>query len=170
MKRTILSALTVLTLLSACDKDEDDDNELNSTDRTFMTNVAMGNMAEVQAGQLAATKGTNPQVVQFGQHMVTEHTLAQTELRAMADSLGVALPTTVDAEHQALMVRLNGLSGYSFDTAYMNSQVRDHQKTLNIFQMEMNDGNHQRVRFYASKYMPHIQMHLQEAQSIRSSL
>ena len=170
MKKTLLSALTVLALFTACDKDDDDENELNSTDRNFMTNVAIANMAEVMTGQLAATKGTNPGVVQFGQHMVMEHGMAQTELQRMADSLGHTLPTTVDPEHQALMTRLNSLSGYQFDTAYINSQVKDHQKTLNIFQMEQGDGDHWRVRYYASKYRPHIEMHLHVADSLQDAL
>jgi putative membrane protein len=65
---------------------------------------------------------------------------------------------------------LNSLSGRSFDTAYINSQIKDHQKTLSIFQMEINDGDNQNVRNYASKYLPHIQMHLQKADSLSRAL
>lgn len=102
--------------------------------------------------------------------MVTEHGMAQTELKNIGASLGRNVPDTVDAEHQALMVRLNSLSGYSFDTAYINSQVKDHQKTITIFQMELNDGDNQSLRNYAGKYLPNIQLHLQKADSLKLAL
>lgn len=162
-------SFALMALVTSCDKDNDD-NDLNSTDHTFMTQVAIGNNAEIMAGNLAATKGNDPAVRAFGQMMVTEHGLAKNDLQDIASDLGRNLPDTVDAEHQALMVYLNSLSGYSFDTAYMNSQVRDHLKTLNIFQMELSGGQHQRVRNYAQNYLPHIQMHYHKADSLARAL
>jgi putative membrane protein len=116
-----------LALLSSCDKDNNDSN-LNSTDQTFMNQAAISNKAEIMAGQLAATKGNSAAVRSFGEWMVTEHGMAQSDLQALASSLGKNLPDTVDAQHQALMARLNSLSGYSFDTAYINSQVMDQRR------------------------------------------
>lgn len=168
MKKLFLIGGLAVAILSACNKNNDDD--LNSTDQTFMAQVAMGNRAEIMAGQLAATKGNSAAVKAFGQMMVTEHTMAQTDLQNLASSLNVSLPGGVPPEDSLLMIRLNSLSGRSFDTAYINSQVMDHQKTLNIFQMELNNGNHQSVRNYASQYLPHIQMHYQKADSISRTL
>src|SRR5207253_1894160 len=118
-----------LLVVTACDKDDDDD-DVNDTDRNFITMGSISNNAEIGAGQLAASKGNTAMVRAFGQHMVNEHTLAQTDLRNRATTLGISAPDTIDAMHRALMVRLNSLSGYSFDTAYMNSQVNDHNNTL----------------------------------------
>src|SRR3954468_24500042 len=110
MKKVFFATgLAVSIAFAACDKDKDNnnDNDVNTTDQTFMTNVAIGNMAEIMAGQLAASKGTNASVKSFGQLMVTEHGQAQADLQSIATSLSIQLPTTVDAEHQALMNRLN---------------------------------------------------------------
>lgn len=169
MKKLFLAGTLVLAILSSCKKD-DNENDANSTDQMFVTQVAIGNKAEIMAGQLAATKGNSAGVREFGQMMVTEHGQAQTDLQNVASGIGVTLPDTVDAEHQALMVRLNSLTGYSFDTAYINSQVKDHQKTLNIFQTEISNGNNTSVRNYASTYLPHIQMHYQKADSLSKAL
>jgi putative membrane protein len=57
----------------------------------------------------------------------------------------------------------------SFDTAYINSQVKDHQAAVNLFQSEISAGATQSVKDYASKYLPHIQMHLNMADSIRTT-
>jgi putative membrane protein len=169
MKKFLLAGSFVIAVLSACDKD-DNENDMNSTDQTFMTQVSIGNKAEIMAGQLAATKGTNAGVKAFGQMMVSEHGQAQSDLQALASSLGRTLGDTVDAEHQALMTRLNSLTGRAFDTAYINSQVRDHQKTLTIFQAEVSSGNNNKVQNYANTYLPHIQMHLQMADSLSRTL
>ena len=51
---------------------------------------------------------------------------------------------------------------------YMTSQVNDHQATLGIFETEINSGTNQKVKAYAQKYRPHIEHHLEEADSIRT--
>jgi len=169
MKKVFLTGSVALIVFASCKKDKDNNN-VNSTDQTFLTQVAIGNKAEVMAGQLAATKATNPAIKSFGQLMVTEHGQAQTDLQNVYSSVGQTMPDTVDAEHQALMARLNSLTGHSFDTAYINSQVKDHQKTLIIFQSEINDGDNSNVKNYANTYLPHIQMHLQKADSLSRTL
>jgi len=169
MKKVFLAGSVALIIFASCKKDKDNSN-VNSTDQTFLTQVAIANKAEVMAGQLAATKATNPAIKSFGQLMVTEHGQAQTDLQNVYSTVGKTMQDTVDAEHQALMARLNSLTGHSFDTAYINSQVKDHQKTLMIFQSEINDGDNSSVKNYANTYLPHIQMHLQKADSLSRTL
>ena len=168
MKKMFIAASVLAMVLVACDKDDDD--EINGTDQDFVRMASISNNAEVMAGQLAATKATAPMVKTFGANMVTEHTQAQTDLKTRASEVNISVSDTVDAEHRALMTRLNSLSGYSFDTAYMNSQVKDHQKTIDFFQTEINGGQHQRIKSYANDYLPHIQMHFNKADSIRKAL
>jgi putative membrane protein len=172
MKKVFLfGSLAAMTVFTACDKNNNDNNNnSNSTDQMFVTQVAIGNNAEIQAGQLAATKATNADVKSFGQMMATEHSQAQADLKTSASSAGFTVSDSVDAEHRALMTRLSTLSGLAFDTAYMHSQVNDHLKTLTIFQMENYSGSNQAIRNYASQYLPHIQMHLQKADSISRRL
>lgn len=169
MKKWVIAGCICAFLVTACDKDEDE-NELNQTDRTFVSMASISNNAEVMAGQLAATKATNTAVKAFGQQMVTEHTAAQQDLKGRASGVGLNAPDTVDAEHQALMARLDTLSGNAFDTVYMNSQVRDHARTIDLFTTEINNGRHSTIRSYASDYLPHIQQHLVKADSIRKLL
>ncbi len=167
----LIGSLAVLCLLSACDKlshffDDGSNNNLNVTDKTFVIKTAIGNTAEVQAGQLAATKAINPVVKSFGQLMVSEHTQAQNDLKVVGAKVGIQVADTVDAQHRALITMLNSLSGRAFDSAYIKSQVMDHQQTYAIFQLELQAGKNPDVKSYAQKYLPHIEAHLQAAQSI----
>jgi putative membrane protein len=157
-----------IAVCSACD-DDDDERALNDTDRNFVNNAAVANIAEVKLGQLAATKANSQAVKDFGQHMVMEHTTALNELRDIADDYRNGdLPEEMDQQHKQMEQQLMNLSGYSFDSLYMASQVTDHQATKMLFETEVSGGTEARVKAYATKYLPHITAHLQKADSIKA--
>jgi putative membrane protein len=163
--KKLLFSLLVISALVACEKDK-----LNDTDRDFAMQAGHANAAEIAAGQMAAQKGSSAMVRSYGQMMVMDHQMAQTELVNIGNAEGLSVPTTPDPAHQALMQRLSTLSGYQFDTAYMNSQIMDHQMSINLFQNEVDNGRRDRLQDYAADKLPHLRMHLQKADSIRSAL
>lgn len=169
-----LYALMIASLIawSACDDDDDDnDRSLNDTDENFVEKAALANMTEVEFGKLAATNASDSSVKSFGQHMVTEHTTALNELKSISDNYdGIDWPSGMDQQHKDMHDQLMGMSGYAFDSLYIHSQVMDHQTTRDLFQSEVSGGNEQRVRSYASKYLPHIEEHLAKADSIQNML
>lgn len=168
MKKIFLfGSIAAMGLLSACKKDNNDNNKVSNQDQTFMMQASMSNSAEIAVGALAAQKGQSAGVKQFGQMMVTEHTQAQNDLKTLGTTVNWTVKDTIDAAHMQKMAYLNSLSGFSFDTAYLNSQVMDHQATLNAFNTEISSGNNSNIKAYANKYQPHIQMHLNMADSIR---
>ncbi|HYF30586.1 MAG TPA: DUF4142 domain-containing protein [Chitinophagaceae bacterium] len=164
----LLSGLLTVCIMAACDKD--DDEKLNDTDRNFLMQAGYANSAEINAGNLASTKAVNPAVKAFGQMMVSEHGTSHAELNAIGTERGVDVPDEPDPPHQALAQRLATLQGVSFDTAFMNSQVMDHQMTVQLFENEIANGRHWRVKEYANKYLPHIRMHLQKADSLARAI
>jgi putative membrane protein len=166
MKRTIQLAFVGLSIFSfvACEKNNDDD--LNDNDRTFMTMASISNTAEVGAGTLAMNKATNAAVRAYGMSMVAEHSLAQSELNNLGASIGHAVKDTLDPFHVTLMAQLNAMAGRAFDSAYIHSQVADHQLAITLFTQEQQNGRHVDVKGYANKYLPHLQMHLTRADSI----
>jgi putative membrane protein len=155
-------------------KDDNNDNKtttLGTIDKNFIQNVAASNSGEIELGQLAATKGTDSLIQAYGQQMVTEHTAAQTELQTLAGKYsGITWPQSPDTATQHRRNVLDSLSGALFDSAYINSQVGDHTRTLLLFRTELDSGNEQSVKDYATKYSPAIQMHLKKADSIRTLL
>jgi putative membrane protein len=138
---------------------------LSSSDKTFATEAAQGGLAEVELGQLAVQKATSPQVKQFGQRMVTDHSRANQDLMQLAKSQNLDLPTQVDAKQKSEMDRLRGMSGTAFDAAYMQHMVQDHQKDVSDFQKQAQGGSDPALKGFAQKYLPTLQQHLQMAQS-----
>ena len=95
--------------------------------------------------------------------------MAQTDLKNLGASVGYPVKDTIDPAHVAMAAQLNALSGRAFDSTYMYGQVADHRTTVSFFQTEQSNGRHSDVLNYANTYLPHIQMHLQSADSIANA-
>jgi putative membrane protein len=100
----------------------------------FFVKAADGGMAEVAAGKMAQEKSTNAAVKEFAGMMVNDHTGANTGLKDLAMKKNVTLPDTVSTDHQKAAADLAKKSGKDFDKAYMDMQVKDHEKTVDLFE------------------------------------
>jgi putative membrane protein len=139
---------------------------LNSADRKFVMEAAMGGMKEVELGRLATERGASDAVKQFGQRMVDDHSRANSELMQLATSKGVTLPAALDAKHQAMVAKMSGFSGEAFDRAYAKEMVKDHDKTVALFQREATRGADADLKTFAQKTLPALQEHLSMARAL----
>ena len=136
----------------------------------FMMEAARGGMAEVELSKLATTKAQNPEVKKFAQQMIQDHTNANAELKQLAGKKNVTLPTELDAEHKALKDSLSSLSGASFDKAYVNAMMSDHEKTVNLFKTQAGGGTDADAKAFAAKTLPKLQGHLDMIKGIESKM
>lgn len=139
-------------------------------DTAFAAKAAVGGMAEVALGKMAAAKGTDKQVKDFGNMMVMDHGKANAELMSIAKTKNITLPAGLDAEHQAKSDSLSKLSGTAFDKAYVQTMIEGHQKTLALMQSEASGGKDTELKAFAAKTAPVVQMHLEHIQKIQGSL
>jgi putative membrane protein len=136
-----------------------------AADKEFVHKAAIGGMAEVERGKLAQQKAASEQVKQFGSRMVDDHSKANDELKQVATSKGLTLPTDLDAKHKSKMAKLEKLSGAQFDRAYMDEMVDDHKKDVAEFEKQSKSGHDADIKGFASKTLPTLQEHLKLAQS-----
>ena len=164
----LIGTLGLAMGVASCDKDDDEQTSemTNSQDQTFVMQAGMSNKAEVEMGTLATTMASDSSVKAFAQMMVTEHTTAQTELTNLADDVDITIKDSTSASNVALKDSLSGLSGTNFDQAYIQTQMTAHQQTLSVFDAEISGGGSAKVKSYASKYRPKIQVHLDSATAI----
>ena len=141
----------------------------DSPDASFMKSAAEGGISEVELGQLAQQKASNPSVKDFGAMMVRDHTAANDKLKALAASEQVSLPESPSLMQKASKSKLNMLSGESFDKAYVKDMIDDHKDDIKEFQKEISDGKDPRVKAFASATLPTLQMHLQKVESIAAT-
>jgi putative membrane protein len=142
---------------------------LSSSDRKFLVKAAEGGMAEVELGQLASQRASDPQVKQFAQRMVTDHTKANDQLKQIASSKNVQLPTDLPASAKRERDKLSKLSGAQFDREYMSHMTSDHKKDTSEFRYAAKSAKDSDVKQFASATLPTLEEHLQMAQSIAKS-
>jgi putative membrane protein len=140
--------------------------KLAPADRQFVRKAAEGGLAEVELGKLASEKAESPDVKQFGQRMVDDHTKANDQLKQVASEKGVTVPDKLSAKDAATKARLEKLSGKAFDRAYMRDMVTDHTKDVSEFRMESKNAKDPDVKNFASQTLPTLKDHLKEAKSI----
>ncbi|MBC3540865.1 DUF4142 domain-containing protein [Rufibacter sp. H-1] len=141
-------------------------NATQNPDQLFMMKAASGGMMEVAAGKLASTKGQDPAVKQFGQRMVTDHTKANTELKAIAAKKGVTLPTALLPEHQQHLDMLTQLSDAEFDRSYTQHMVQAHDKDIAEFDRQAKSGTDADLKAFAAKNLPILREHRKLVQPI----
>lgn len=139
-------------------------------DQTFAREAAEGGLAEVELGKLATENAGSADVKQFGQRMITDHSKANDELKAIAQKLSITLPTAVAPKHKALRDKLAKLKGSAFDTEYMREMVKDHEQDVAKFQKEARGGLNTELKAFASKTVPILEEHLSLAKDINAKV
>jgi putative membrane protein len=135
-------------------------------DRAFVNTAAQGGDFEVAAGKLAANRGLAPAVKEFGQRMVTDHTAAGDQLKALADSKQWLLDTTLTPEQDAAIGKLESLSGSEFDKSYSQLMVKDHAQDIAQFEKELKKGQDPDIKAYAETTLKTLRHHLAMANRI----
>ena len=144
-------------------------NKESSADAKRIKDLAIANMAEIEAGKLALEKAQSPEVKKFAQQMVDDHGKMLEEVQQLAQSKGVELPSAPDAKHQKAMKKLQSASGEKFDREYMNAMVKDHRDSLKLAQRTAKRAKDGELKSSAEKAAPEIQDHLKMAQDIAKS-
>ncbi|WP_373488565.1 DUF4142 domain-containing protein [Blastomonas sp.] len=135
--------------------------EQNLPTATYVARAAMSDLYEIQSGQLAVNKGNSDETRSFGRMMIADHSQSS---RDMKTALGQAKmptdpPTMLDAEHQAMLEKLNMTQGHAFDTEYMAQQMTAHRKALALHQSYSANGETTQLRAFAQKVAQVVAKH-----------
>jgi len=142
------------------------DNGLAKADKAFAKNAANGGMMEVQMGQLATKNATSQEVKDFGQMMVTDHGKANDELKSLAATKELKLPTELKGMQKAKVDKLSKETGAEFDKKYMKAMVKDHKKDVAKFKKATKDVKDPEINAWAAKTLPTLEKHLQHAKEV----
>ena len=133
-------------------------SSLSEKDKTFMKKAAKGGMMEVTMGKVAEQNAQSDDVKSFGKRMVTDHSKANDELKAIASKKGVQLPSK---EHSVK---------WTSDKAYMDMMVKDHEKDLAEFKGEASGGSDPDLKKFADDTAKMVQGHLDLAKETQGKL
>lgn len=142
-----------------------------NADARFVLQASEGGMMEAAKGKLAAQKGAHEGVKQFGQKMVDDHSKVNDELKSIADAKNITLPgETPQSPMHATLAKFEKLEGAAFDRAYVEDQIRDHEKTIVLFEREAKTGKDAELKAFAEKTLPAIKEHLTMAQDLKTKV
>jgi putative membrane protein len=139
-------------------------------DANFAVNAADGGMLEAKLGQLAATNGSSDDVKSLGKTMYDDHTKANNELIALAQKDSITLPTSLSDKSQKAYDDLSKETGKDFDKDFAKQMVSDHEKVIDAFQKEADNGNNADLKAWASGKLPVLQGHLQMSKDVLDKL
>ena len=143
---------------------------VDKDDAKFAVAAANGGMAEVELGQLAQQKAANAKVKDFGAMMVTDHTKANDEMKALAKTKGITLPVAIDTDEQKVKDDLSAKSSADFDKAYVSNMIDDHKKDIKEFEDASKNCKDADLKAFAAKTLPTLKMHLDAIQKIHDSM
>ena len=124
----------------------------------FVNKAGQGGLAEVALSKAAKATSQDPKIKQFADQMLRDHGKANDELKSIAQSKGLTVPTSLDAEHQAALQKLSHQKGSEFDTAYAKQMQMDHEKTIALFRGAEQSSDPDLAAF-AKKTLPTLTEH-----------
>jgi putative membrane protein len=143
---------------------------VSEEDSKFAVEAASGGMMEVQLGELAQQKALSQQVKDFGQKMVTDHSKANDELKALAARKNITLPPAPGDDHMDHIKKLSDKSGKEFDKDYIDLMVKDHKNDIDKFEKCSKDAKDADLKAFAEKSLPVLREHHEAAKKIQDAL
>jgi putative membrane protein len=154
----------------ALDQAQAGEAELAAQDMKFAEEAAAGGLAEVALGELAEQKAKHAEVAQFGERMVRDHQQANQKLMAIVEQKGIELPQDLPQDAKQKHDKLQQLSDAEFDQAYMDEMVKDHEKTVQLFEQQAESGEDGDLRAFAEETLPTLQEHLDHAKELQQQV
>ncbi len=144
---------------------------LAKADQKMLTDLAMANMAEIETAKLALQKTQSDRVKSFAQQMVDDHTKGLEEVRKVAATRSVTLPTELDAKHKAMAAKLEKLSGDKFDRSYMEQAgVQAHKEAHQLVSKAESTAQDSELKSLATRLQPTIHQHLNNAEQLNAAI
>ena len=138
--------------------------------------VVTANQVDIDAGKLASSMASNPEVKKFGEQMVTDHTGVNKQAVDLVTKLKVTPkdnPTSTSLKEggAANVASLKKLNGAAFDKAYIDHEVAYHQQVLDALDKTLiPNASNADLKALLVKVRPAFVAHLDHAKMVQSSL
>src|SRR5262245_4980238 len=138
--------------------------------------VVTANQVDIDAGKVAESKATSPEVKAFGKQMVTDHTGVNKQATELVTKLGVKPEDNATAQSLKSggadnVTALSSLSGAAFDKAYIDHEVAYHQQVLDAVDKTLiPSAKNAELKALLVKVRPAFVAHLEHAKQVQASL
>jgi putative membrane protein len=146
------------------------------TDPQIVGIVVTANQIDIDTAKLALAKTHNPQVRDFAQQMVTDHSALQKSVADLGAKLHVTpanSDTSASLKKQAAdtSAHLKTLNGAAFDKAYIDREVDYHKAVINeVSTVLIPDAQNAELKGALTGAAPLFQGHLEHAEHLQSTV
>ena len=146
------------------------------TDPQIASIVVTANQVDIDAGKLATSKASKPDVKAFAQQMVTDHTGVNKQATELVTRLKVtpednATSQSLKSGGDTNIATLKTLKGAAFDKAYIDHEVAYHQAVLDAVDKTLIPGaKNEELKALLVKTRPAFVAHLEHAKHVQASL
>jgi putative membrane protein len=166
----LLAACNNNTPSSTGSKPMEKQNDQMKKDAEFMVKIAEANMMEIEMGKVAQNNGASPKVIDFGEMMVNHHSKMLTDLRSLAVTKNIAIPTDLNEDHKEKLNDLAEKHGKDFDEKYVDEMVSDHKKDIKEFEDKIKDDEcDPDIKNMLKEGLPVLNHHLNTITEIKQS-
>ncbi len=137
-----------------------DKEMLNAADAKFVKHEAAAGMAVVKMAELGAKKGSHADVKALAETLVTDHTAANAELKALAEKKGVEISAVIDPKTAETLQELEKkATGTEFDKAFLSEVVSGHKKCVANFEESSKEAKDAELKVWVDKMLPTLKAH-----------
>ncbi len=141
-----------------------------TADQMFLKDAYQSNLFEIQLSKHVAANVDRPQIKEFAQKMVDDHTRANEKIEQAAQSKGVQLDKQLKQWQQAKLDEVKKLDSQTLGRKYMFHQVGNHQACLLENHYQAKHAQDQAVKSLASNMIPTLEQHAGQARQIAGTL
>ncbi len=133
----------------------------------YVAKAGAADLFEIQSSQLATSRARRPQVREFAQMLVTDHTRSTQMVADAARSDGLSpRPPMLEPAQRSMLRQLERARDRDFDRLYLNQQIPAHQQGLALHRNYARNGEGRALRRTAGDIVPVVQHHLERARQL----
>lgn len=141
----------------------------NDHDAEFLMKATEMQLEAISLGELAQQKGNSAEVKEFGKMMVEGHNQSLNELKTLAQSKSVTIPTSSTQDSMDTYNDLNEETGIDFDRSYSDRMVEHHEDAIDLYEDIVEDTEDAEIRNWASQKLTAMRTHLEHAKKVKDT-
>ena len=135
-------------------------------DQRFLERAAHEGLAEVQLGELAVGKTSDPRVRSLARAVRDDFKQTNAQLHELAAAKGITLPAGLDGQEQRDYRALDRLCCSDFNRYYVNMMAEYHVKDVRRFRGELRRTADPEIRRFAAANLRVLKDHREQAQTL----
>lgn len=147
----------------------------DEVDGDIIAHLAMININEINAADVALKKAQDPKVKEYAKMVKIEHNQNLNATKELAKSQRISVRNTettekLKAQSKKDIEALKKLSGKDFDKAYMDLVIKAHNEALNSLDSMLKDVKNEELKAHLEATRKHVAQHLEQAQIVQNNI